>query len=46
MTEAMKDMMVGIMSEVLGIFAIATKEMKQGGMSELNVDPRCYVAHR
>ena len=34
-TEAMKDIMVKIMVEVLGIFGIVTKEMKQGRASEL-----------
>ena len=32
-TEAMTDMIVKIMVEVLNIFAIATKEMKQGRAS-------------
>ena len=34
-TDAMKDIMVKIMVEVLGIFGIVTKEMKQGRASEL-----------
>ena len=34
-TEAMTDMIVKIMVEVLNIFAIATKEMKQGRASVL-----------
>jgi hypothetical protein len=34
-TEAMTDIIVKIMVEVLNIFAIATKEMKQGRASEL-----------
>ena len=34
-TDAMTDMIVKIMVEVLNIFAIATKEMKQGWASEL-----------
>ena len=34
-TEAMTDMIVKIMVEVLNIFAIATTEMKQGRASEL-----------
>ena len=34
-TEAMTDMIVKIMVEVLNIFAIATKEMKQGRASAL-----------
>ena len=33
-TEAMKDIIVKIMVEVLGIFGIVTKEMKQGRASE------------
>ena len=34
MTEAMKDIIVEVMVEVLRIFAIMTKEMKQGRASE------------
>jgi hypothetical protein len=34
-TEAMKDMIVRIMVEVFGIFAIVTKEIRQGRASEL-----------
>ncbi|KAH8997824.1 hypothetical protein EDB86DRAFT_3242996 [Lactarius hatsudake] len=34
-TEAMKDIIVKIMVEVLGIFGIVMKEMKQGRTSEL-----------
>ena len=34
MTEAMKEIMGKIMVEVLGIFAIVTKEIKQGQASE------------
>ena len=34
-TDAMADMIVKIMVEVLNVFAIATKEMKQGRASEL-----------
>jgi hypothetical protein len=37
-TEAMKDIIVKIMVEVLGIFGIATREMKQGRASELICD--------
>jgi hypothetical protein len=37
-TEAMKDIMVKIMAEVLGIFGIVTKETKQGRASELIPD--------
>ena len=33
-TDAMKDIIVKIMVEVLGIFAIVTKEIKQGRASE------------
>ena len=33
-TDAMTDMIVNIMVEVLNIFAIATKEMKRGRASE------------
>ena len=33
-TEAMTEIMVKIMVEVLGIFAIVTKEIKQGRASE------------
>ena len=35
MTDEMKDIVVKIMVEVLGIFGIVTKEMKQGRTSEL-----------
>jgi hypothetical protein len=34
-TDAMTDMIVNIMIEVLNIFAIATKEMRQGRASTL-----------
>ena len=37
-TDAMTDIMVKIMIEVLDIFAIATKEMKQGRASALLCD--------
>ncbi len=37
-TEAMRDTIVKIMIEVLGIFAIVTKEMKQGRASESTPD--------
>lgn len=37
-TDAMKDIIVKIMAEVLGIFAIVTKEMKLGRGSELTPD--------
>ena len=36
-TEAMKDFIVKIMVEVLGIFGIVTKEMNQGRASELTL---------
>ena len=45
-TEAMKDIIVKIMVEVLGIFAIVTKEMKQGRASELIRDTTLPVADR
>ena len=38
MTDAMKDIMVQIMVEVLEIFAIVTKEIKQGRASESVTD--------
>jgi hypothetical protein len=44
-TEAMKDIMVNIMVEVLGIFAIVTKETKQGQASEWVRDDTFPVAH-
>jgi uncharacterized FlaG/YvyC family protein len=34
LTEAMKNLIIKIMSEILGILAIATKEMRQGRGSE------------
>jgi hypothetical protein len=34
-TEAMTDLIIKIMVEVLGILAVATREMKQGSASEL-----------
>ena len=45
-TEAMKDIIVKIMVEVLGIFAIVTKELKQGRASELIRDTTLPVADR
>ena len=42
-SEAMTDIIVKIMVEVLNIFAIATKEIKQGRSSELPI--RLYL-HR
>ena len=36
-TEAMKDIIVKIMVEMLGIFGIVTKEMNQGRASELTL---------
>ena len=45
-TEAMKDVIVKIMVEVLGIFAVVTKEMKQGRASESIPDDTFPVADR
>ena len=45
-TEAMKNIIVKIMSEVLGIFAIMTKEIKQGRTSESIPDNTFPVADR
>ena len=45
MTEAMKHIMVMIMVEVLGIFAIATKEIKQGRTSELIPSNPLHIAY-
>jgi hypothetical protein len=45
-TEAMKEIMVKIMVEVLEIFAIMTKEIKQGRASELIPDGMFPVADR
>ena len=44
-TGAMKDIIVKIMVEVLGIFGIVTKEMKQGRASELTPDDP-FITHR
>jgi hypothetical protein len=44
--EAMKDIIVKIMVEVLGIFAIVTKEMKQGRASESIPDDAFPAADR
>jgi hypothetical protein len=44
--EAMKDIIVKIMVEVLGIFGIVTKEMKQGRASESIPDDTFPVADR
>jgi hypothetical protein len=44
-TEAMKDVIRKIMVEALGIFAIVTKEIKQGRASESIPDDRFHVAH-
>lgn len=41
----MKDIMVKIMTEVLGILAIATKEIKQNRASKLNVRITLLMAH-
>ena len=46
MTEAMKEIMVKIMVEVLGIFAIMTKEIKQGRASEPISDHRFLIVDR
>jgi hypothetical protein len=43
MTEVMKVIMVKIMAEVLEIFAIMTKEIKQGRTSESISDDRLPV---
>ena len=45
-TEAMKDIMVKIMIEVLGIFGIVTKEMKQGRASEFTPDATLNITDR
>ncbi|KAH9014711.1 hypothetical protein EDB84DRAFT_1443729 [Lactarius hengduanensis] len=45
-TEAMKDTIVKIMVEVLGIFGVVTKEMKQGRTSESIRDDALPVANR
>ena len=41
-SEAMKDIIVKIMVEVLNIFAIATKEMRQGRTSEFPIRLQPY----
>jgi hypothetical protein len=43
-TEAMKDIIVKIMVEALGIFGIVTKEMKEGRASELIPDDAFHMA--
>ena len=45
-TEAMKDIIVKIMVEVIIIFAIVTKEVKQGRASELIHDDALRIADR
>ena len=45
-TDAMKDIIVKIMVEVLGLFAIVTKEIKQGRASELTPDLMFPIADR
>jgi hypothetical protein len=45
-TEAMKDIIVKIMAEVLGIFGIVTKEIKQGRASELIPGDALCIADR
>ena len=44
-TDGMKDIMVKIMVEVLGIFAIVTKEMKQGRASESILHHTFPISH-
>jgi hypothetical protein len=46
MTEAMKDIMVKIMAKVLEIFAIMTKDIKQGQSSESIPDPMFPIVDR
>ena len=46
MTEAMKDIMVKIIVEVLDIFAIMTKELEQGRASESIPDHMFRIADR
>ena len=46
MTDAMKDIMVKIMVEVLEIFAIMTKEINQGRASEFIPDDMFLIADR
>ena len=46
MTDSMKDIMVKIMVEVLEIFAIMTKEIKQGRASESIPDDMFLVVDR
>ena len=41
-SEAMTDIIVKIMIEVLNILGIATKEIKQGRTSELSIRPQPY----
>jgi hypothetical protein len=45
-TEAMKDIIVKIMVEVIGIFGIVTKEVRQGRASELIHDDALRIADR
>ena len=45
-TEAMTDIIIKIMVEVLNFFAIATKEIKQGRTSELPDVPICMPLYR
>ena len=45
-TETMTDIIVKIMVEVLNVFAIATKEIKQGRTSELPDVPICMLLYR
>jgi hypothetical protein len=46
MMEAMKDVIVGTMVEVLGIFAILTKEIEEGRKSESITDRTSSIADR
>ena len=46
MTEAVKDIVVNIMTDVLAIFAIMTQELKQGRSSESIPDDTSPVADR
>ena len=45
LSEAMTDIIVKIMVEVLNIFAIATKEIKQGRTSEIPIIHVCRIFH-
>jgi hypothetical protein len=45
LTEGMKNWIVKIMAEILGILAIATKEVRQGWGSESHTDTMQVVTH-